>query len=192
MAGIGFSLKRLFGKKGVLNLCKAYGYAGIVTTGPMLLGVLLLVGISFVGRIGGLSAHERELLSCMLTYSLLVSLFVTSWLNMVVTRYVSDMLYEERPEKVMPSFFGAVSIELVICTLLYGTFLLLTEATLVQKLLCLWFALVLIVVWTEMIYLTAIQDYQSIVRIFAICLMLGFSWRSCLCCWARRRWKVCF
>lgn len=174
MAGIGFSLKRLFGKKGVLNLCKAYGYAGIVTTGPMLLGVLLLIGISFVGRIGGLSAHERELLSCMLTYSLLVSLFVTSWLNMVVTRYVSDMLYEERPEKVMPSFFGAVSIELVICTLLYGTFLLLTEATLVQKLLCLWFALVLIVVWTEMIYLTAIQDYQSIVRIFAICLMLGF------------------
>ena len=33
MAGIGFSLKRLFGKKGILNLCKAYGYAGIVTTG---------------------------------------------------------------------------------------------------------------------------------------------------------------
>ena len=110
----------------------------------------------------------------MLTYSLLVSLFVTSWFNMVVTRYVSDMLYENRPEKVMPSFFGAVAIELVICTLLYGTFLLLTEATPVQKLLCLWFALVLVVVWTEMIYLTALQDYQSIILTFAICLMFGF------------------
>lgn len=174
MAGIGFSLKRLFGKKGILNLCKAYGYAGIVTTGPMLLGVVLLVGISFVGRLGGVPAFDRELLSCMLTYSLLVSLFVTSWFNMVVTRYVSDMLYENRPEKVMPSFFGAVAIELVICTLLYGTFLLLTEATPVQKLLCLWFALVLVVVWTEMIYLTALQDYQSIILTFAICLMFGF------------------
>lgn len=174
MAGIGFSLKRLFGKKGILNLCKAYGYAGIVTTGPMLLGVALLVGISFIAQIGGVAAHDRELLNCMLTYSLLVSLFVTSWFNMVVTRYVSDMLYEDRPEKVMPSFFGAVSIELVLCVLLYGTFLLLTEATAAQKLLCLWFALVLVVVWTEMIYLTALQDYKSIILNFTICLMFGF------------------
>ena len=174
MAGIGFSLKRLFSKKGILNLCKAYGYAGVVTTGPMLLGVLLLVGVAFIGRIGGMSAHDRELLNCMLTYSLLASLFVTAWFNMVVTRYVSDMLYENKPEKVLPSFFGAVSIELVICTLLYGTFLILTEATLLQKLLCLWFALTLIVVWTEMIYMTALQDYQSIILAFAICLMLGF------------------
>ncbi|MCR4807035.1 MAG: exopolysaccharide Pel transporter PelG, partial [Lachnospiraceae bacterium] len=30
MAGIGFSLKKLFNKKGILNLCKAYGYSGIV------------------------------------------------------------------------------------------------------------------------------------------------------------------
>lgn len=174
MAGIGFSLKRLFSKKGIFNLCKAYGYAGIVTTGPMLLGVVLLLGVAFIGRIGGVSAFDRELLNCMLTYSLLVSLSVTSWFNMVVTRYVSDMLYEDHQEKVMPSFFGAVSMELVLCTLLYGTFLLLTEATVLQKLLCLWFSLVLVVVWTETIYLTAIQDYQSIILTFAICLMLGF------------------
>lgn len=93
MAGIGFSLKRLFSKKGIFNLCKAYGYSGIVTTGPMLLGVLLLLGMAFVARIGGLSDFDRELLNCMLTYSLLISLFVTTWFNMVVTRYVSDMLY---------------------------------------------------------------------------------------------------
>ena len=174
MAGIGFSLKRLFGKKGILNLCKAYGYADVVTTGPMLLGVLLLVGVAFIGRIGGVPAHDRELLNCMLTYSLLASLFVTSWFNMAVTRFVSDMLYENKQEKVLPSFFGTVSIELVLCTLLYGTFLLMTEATVLQKLLCLWFSLTLIVVWTEMIYMTALQDYQSIILAFAICLMIGF------------------
>ena len=135
MAGIGFSLKKLFDKKGVLNLCKAYGYAGIVATGPMLLGVVLLVGVSFVARIGGMGSHDRELLNCMLTYSLLVSLTVTSWFNMGVTRYVSDMLYEEREDKIMPAFFGSPAIMLAICGVLYGVFLHFSGATPVQRIL---------------------------------------------------------
>ena len=76
MAGIGFSLKRLFKKKGILNLCKAYGYSGIVTIGPMILGVVLLVGISLVSQMGGMSDHDRDLLNCMLTYSLLIALMM--------------------------------------------------------------------------------------------------------------------
>ena len=42
MAGIGFELKKLFRRKGMLAGLRAYGYAGIICTGPMLLGVLLL------------------------------------------------------------------------------------------------------------------------------------------------------
>ena len=44
MAGIGFELKKLFSKKGLFALIRAYGYAGIVCTGPMLLGMVLLAG----------------------------------------------------------------------------------------------------------------------------------------------------
>ena len=40
MAGIGFELKKLFQKKGVLNTTKAYGYATVICAGPMLLGQL--------------------------------------------------------------------------------------------------------------------------------------------------------
>lgn len=140
----------------------------------MLLGVLLLLGMAFVARIGGLSDFDRELLNCMLTYSLLISLFVTTWFNMVVTRYVSDMLYENKREKIIPSFFGALAIQLVLCAILYGIFLYLCEGLLIRKLLCMWFALILVVVWTEMIYLTALKDYQFIILSFAICLMIGF------------------
>ncbi len=174
MAGIGFSLKTLFSKKGVLNLCKAYGYAGVVTSGPMILGMLMLIGLSFVARVGNLPETERNLLNCMLTYSLLVSLFVSTWFNMVVTRFVSDMLYEDRPEKIMPSFFGTVAIEIILCLAGYGTFLAFTDVPLICKLLCLWLAMSLLVVWTEMIYLTALKDFQSIILTFAICLLTGF------------------
>lgn len=174
MAGIGFSLKRLFEKKGFFSLCRAYGYAGIICTGPMILGVILLAGVALIGRIGGMGRHDRELMNCMLTYSLLVSLTVTSWFNMVTTRFVSDMLYEEKTDRIMPSFYGSCSIMLMLCAVAYGIFLLFSGVSFWYQLLCLWFSLVLIVVWMETVYLTALKDYKGIVIAFTISLMVGF------------------
>lgn len=174
MAGIGFSLKRLFSKKGVFSLCRAYGYAGIICAGPMILGVILLVGMSLAARLAGMDAHDRELLNCMITYCLLVSLTVTSWFNMAVTRYISDMLYEEKPEKIMPSLYGSCSLMLVAGGVLYGIFLWFSGVSFLDQVLCLWFSLILIVVWMEMVYLTALKDFQGIVLAFAVSLMLGF------------------
>ncbi len=174
MAGIGFSLKRLFGKKGIFNLCKAYGYSGIVTIGPMLLGILFLSGISMLSQSIGLSDEKRHILNCAITYSLMFALFITSIFDMVTTRYVSDRIYEGQKEKVMPSFYGAVSIELVICLITYTPILIFSVENVLQLILILWFAMILIVVWTEMIYMTALKDYSSIVLSFIISFMAGF------------------
>ena len=174
MAGIGFSLKRLFDKKGLAALCRAYGYAGIITAGPMILGVILLVGMALVAMLAGMPQHDRELMNCMLTYSLLVSLSITSWFNMVTTRYVSDMLYEEKVDRIMPSFYGSSGIMLVIGGVGYGIFLHFSGVPLSYQIVCLWFSLVLIVVWLQMVYLTALKDYKGIVLAFCISLMTGF------------------
>lgn len=48
MAGIGFELKKLFNRRGLFAAFRAYGYAGVVCTGPMLLGVVLLLGVMFL------------------------------------------------------------------------------------------------------------------------------------------------
>lgn len=69
----------------------------------MLLGIVLLVGIAFICDHTGATRHNRELLNCMITYTLLASLTVTSFFSMVVTRYIADMLYEERHEAVLSS-----------------------------------------------------------------------------------------
>ena len=42
MAGIGFELKKLFSRRGLFASFRAYGYAGIICTGPMLLGIVLV------------------------------------------------------------------------------------------------------------------------------------------------------
>ena len=78
MAGIGFELKRLFRRKGLFATMCAYGYAGIVCTGPMLLGVLL-VGILVLCGLWGVGRANQDLLVCMVTYTLLASLTLTSF-----------------------------------------------------------------------------------------------------------------
>lgn len=92
MAGIGFELKRLFRRKGLFATMRAYGYAGIVCTGPMLLGVLLQVGILVLCGLWGVGRANQDLLVCMVTYTLLASLLLTSFFSMPVTRFLADML----------------------------------------------------------------------------------------------------
>ena len=166
MAGIGFELKKLFQKSGIASTAKAYGYAGIICTGPMLLGIVLLVGITFICDHTGATRHNRELLNCMITYTLLASLTVTSFFSMVVTRYIADMLYEERHETVLPSFWGSTTILLVVGGIMYGIFLLFSGINLIDQFLCLEFFGELIVTWNAMSYLTAIKDYKGILLSF--------------------------
>lgn len=103
MAGIGFELKKLFKQQGILKLMRAYGYTGLVTAGPMLLGVCFLMGIGFIGQYFGLDAHQRELLNVMITYALLGSLVLTGYVSLTLSRYISDMLYTNNERRVIPS-----------------------------------------------------------------------------------------
>ena len=177
MAGIGFELKKLFQKRGLAATAKAYGYAGVICTGPMLLGIVLLVGIAFICDHTGATRHNRELLNCMITYTLLASLTVTSFFSMVVTRYIADMLYEERHEAVLSSFWGSTAILLVVGGIMYGIFLLFSGINLIDQFLCLEFFGELIVTWNAMSYLTAIKDYKGILISFitAVAVSVHFS-----------------
>lgn len=174
MAGIGFSLKKLFKKKGIAAMAQAYGYAGLICVGPMILGCFMLLGVGAMSRLGGINAHSRELLNSMLTYSFLASLTVSSCLNMVVTRYIADMFYEECTERIMPSFYGSTAVMLVIGSIGYGVFLAFSGVMLLYKILCFCLFGILTVVWTEMNYLTALKDYKSLVTAFAVSLGIGF------------------
>ena len=176
MAGIGFELKRLFRRKGLFATMRAYGYAGIVCTGPMLLGVLLQVGILVLCGLWGVGRANQDLLVCMVTYTLLASLTLTSFFSMPVTRFLADMLFADREDEILPSFWGSNAIMLVAGTVLYGVFLLFSGATLLQGLLCLWLFNIMIVNWNGMSYLTAIKDYRGILCSFAAAIGV-----ACLC-----------
>ncbi|MDD3277265.1 MAG: exopolysaccharide Pel transporter PelG [Lachnospiraceae bacterium] len=180
MAGIGFELKKIFQKKGVLAMFRAYGYAGIICTGPMLLGIVLLLGMMMMAQLWGVGKAERDLLVSMLTYVLLGSLSVTSIFSMLLTRYTADMLFEDRKEYVLPSFYGGCMVMLAMGLPLYGVFLYFSGISTGLQLVNLILFGELIVVWTQMNYLTAIRDYRGILTAFAASLPAAFLTALCL------------
>lgn len=175
MAGVGFELKKLFARNGLLAKLRAYGYSGIICTGPMLLGILMQLGLQILCGWFGRPEYDQELLVCMITYSLLGSLLVTSTLSMIVTRFLSDMIYEEELTAVMPSFWGSTNLMLFIGGVMYGVFLCFSGANLLEGILCWILFGELVVVWNAMSYLTAIKDYGSILRTFATAVLLAFG-----------------
>ena len=178
MAGIGFELKKLFKRTGVLASMWAFGYATVITTGPMLLGIVLLLGLMTICVLGGISTFDRELLVCMITYVLLASVTITSFFSMVVTRFTADMLFEEQNDRVLPSFWGSSLLMLAAGGALWGVFLVFSGATLVQGVLLFLLFQELVLVWNAMSYLTAIKDYRNMFCSFfaaiGVALVLGY------------------
>lgn len=173
MAGIGFELKKLFRRKGIFAGAYAYGYASVVCCGPMLLGILLLLGVGTIAKASGAALHERQLLNGMITVTLLAGLTVSSFLSLLVTRYLADMLFENKNGRIMPAFWGSTGLLLIFGGLGYGIFLCFAGLTFLEALLCFLLFGEIVTVWTEISFLTAVKDYKCILLAFAAALAVG-------------------
>ncbi|BAN60974.1 hypothetical protein ANG_0504 [Streptococcus anginosus subsp. whileyi MAS624] len=168
MAGLGFELRKVYNKGNFLAKQKAYGYAGVVYVGPMILGILLilaLVGLSVLGRLGN---AERDHLLGLISYSILASLAIINLFSMIVTRYVADMLYEKKFEKILSSYFSLGAVMLGLGFVTYGIFLFVSGIPLLEILLNLVLFSELCMIWNAVNYLTAVRDYRSILKTFAM------------------------
>jgi len=175
MAGIGFELRRLFARKGMIASVRAYSYAAVVCTGPMLLGFDLLLLSSFLVAQAGGSRQERELLVSMINHTLLASLIMGTAVNMTTTRFCADMLYEGNYDAIMPSFYGSIGIMLVLGGAAYGIFLAFSGVWVVYRVLCWIFFMILTVTWTQMGYLTMLKDVRSIILGFGVSVVFALT-----------------
>ncbi len=180
MAGIGFELKKLFVGRGAVRKIRAYAYASVVSSGTMILAMVLLVGIQALARSAGATERARETLVSMIVYAMLLSMLLSNVLQTFLSRYVSDMLYRDAADRVIPSFIGASVLLMAPGGAAYA--LLLSKApdipVVVRALNGLMF-MELIPIWLQMAYITAVKDYRRILAVFsagiAVALVLGAS-----------------
>ena len=172
MAGLGFELRKVYNKGSFLAKQKAYGYAGIIYVGPMILGILLILAVVYLSVFGRFGNSERDHLLGLISYSILASLAITNIFSVVVTRYVSDMLYEEKFEKILPSYFSSGAMMLGLGFVSYGLFLFLSGIPLLEIVLNLLLFSELCLIWHAVNYLTAVKDYRSILKTFATAILI--------------------
>jgi len=162
MAGIGFELKRLFSKKGLMAQLRANLYASLVVAGPMLLGACLLLLVKYLATRAGVSLQEQDALIVMITWAILFSLLLTSIFSFSLARFISDMLYEEKKERILPSMYGAISLCLVIGSIGWGIFLYYADIPLEYAIPVYLLFCESVVVWIQVSYTNAVKDYKQV------------------------------
>ena len=98
MAGIGFELRKIYGKKTLAS--KVYGslYATMATIGPTILFMLLLLLINLAMGWYQVPELDRLTFTSSFTYLFLGAILISSLHNAVLSRYISDKVFENREQ----------------------------------------------------------------------------------------------
>ncbi len=110
MAGIGFELRKILREDRLLSLAKVYGYSAILSSGPWVISIvaILIVGFLNLANIG--EVHDAFRFQVVITYAIALasSLIITGVLQLPFTRYIADLIFQEREDEVLPCYFGAI------------------------------------------------------------------------------------
>ena len=166
MAGIGFELRKLFRKEGLLNNLRAYAYSSMTTVGPMILCMSLIIILQRLMSIHQGTYLDWELYIATVSYCFIFSIVISSGISLIVTRYVADSLYTKQFNKLMSSYYGVLSIIIPISSIIAAIFLSRVEGGLAYKFSAFFFFVFLVMVWIQGIYLSALKDYMRIARSF--------------------------
>lgn len=102
MAGIGVKLNRIYHKNTITTNIVGFFYSTVVTIAPVLVVIINLMLMQKVLKFNTVRFIDRELFSCTVLYVFIFSLLTTSPFNAVLSRYMSDVIFEERYEDVLP------------------------------------------------------------------------------------------
>ena len=178
MAGIGIKLNRIFEKNTMTTNIVGFFYSTVVTIAPML---LVIANILLMGKALGFSQEgyaARELFACTVLYIFVFSLLTAAPFNAVLSKYMSDVIYEERYEDILPCFYIGLLLNMLLSILIGVPF-------------CIWEHLVgnvdifyvftgfcgyisLVFVFYSMLYLSICKDYKKISFFFLTGMVVAF------------------
>ncbi|MDY3920161.1 MAG: exopolysaccharide Pel transporter PelG [Candidatus Limivivens sp.] len=163
MAGVGFELKKIFkDNSGLLNSLKGYSVTAVVTEGPMVLTMVMLFMLRYLMKLFHATFREQEIFLFMITYVLIFSLILSNTVLMFINRYISDCIYKEELDAVLPSFFGIIFFLLLFGDLAAILYLMTLPVSMTFRIAALIQFSCMLVLWVQMAYLSAIKQYSQI------------------------------
>lgn len=168
MAGIGFRLRNLIKQDSFFGLLQAYGFAGIISSGPWVLSIIGILVIGLINTDKSTSPFVGEF-QISVTYLMAFSLLLTSPLQLLFTRFIADRIYEKKESLVLPNLLGALILVITVSGIVGGIVLItLFSASLVYRLLMLTGFVILSATWILIIILSGLKAYRGILLAFLI------------------------
>lgn len=178
MAGIGVKLNRIYHKNTITTNVIGFFYSTVVTIAPVLVVILNLMLMQKVLKFNTVGYFDRELFSCTVLYIFIFALLTASPFNAVLSRYMSDVIFETRYEDIMPCYRLGLLLNICFSCLLGIPF-------------CFWEHLVggvriyyvftgycgyigLVLVFYNMLYLSICKEYRLISLYFLIGMVVAF------------------
>ena len=172
MAGIGVKLNKIYGKNTLTTDIIGAGYSTILTIAPMLVVIGALIIMQYLLDFSSAGYAERELFSCTVLYTFIFSLLTASPFNSVLSRYMSDVIYDETYEDILPCFYTGLALNISLSVLVGVPFCI--HEIVVGKVDILYVLtgycgyIALVMVFYSMLYLSICKDYKKISEYFAI------------------------
>lgn len=178
MAGIGVRLNRIFEKNTITTNLIGFSYSTVVTIAPMMVVILNLILMEELLEFSSVGYATRELFSCTILYIFIFALLTASPFNAVLSRYMSDVIYEERYQDILPCYQIGMLLNIGLSCLvgipfcLWEHFVGKVSTAYVFCSFCGYISLVL--VFYSMIYLSICKDYQRISQYFFFGMLVAF------------------
>lgn len=166
MAGIGFALKRMFQKETFTNRALAYLYSSFIAAGPWILSVLSINVLLYLLRIVEVPTDERNLFSATIVYSFIFSQILVAPIQLVVTRYISDNLYQKKYERIKPTFIGVNNLTFLLALIISFAFYFNKPIPIHYKILSSYLFIIISMIWILMIFLSAVKNYKLIAKAY--------------------------
>ena len=173
MAGIGFELKKLFKDKGLLSTIRAYLYSTFVTVGPIIISVLVITILQFLLKYIGIETNRRELLQVTIMYAFIFSVIISSGYCMMLSRYLSDRLYMENKEDILPALYGSLTTIIIICGIVGILFYYRSPINIVYNVFSYMLFVGLTVQMILGVYVSAIKEFKKVAFSFLYGTILG-------------------
>lgn len=174
MAGIGFELKKLFRKNGLLASVRAYFYSIFVTIGPTIISVIVITFLQVILKNSGVERYEREILQATIMYSFIFSVIIVSGYCMMLSRYLADRLYLNKKEDILPALYGSLSIIMLVTTIVGVTFYYTSPIDTIYKLFAYILLIELVIQMVLSVYISAVKNFKKIAYSFIYGTVLGF------------------
>lgn len=180
MAGIGFELKKIYGRKTLVANLWGSIYATMTTIGPAVLSAVLILVLKLLLDQAGLTVLEERFFVSSTVHAFIIATLSAVFFAAPVSRYISDCIYLGKESDICPSAFGVLTLSTIVSGIIMfllcaGMYYSQSEIS-ISFLVSYYFLGVLVTdVYSMMTYASALKHYKALTFSFLLGLLLAVA-----------------